>query len=197
MLSNREPRLRLVLDECVSRRLSVKRRTKYDISHTIDILGWGTSDSEIVRYLLTGEYDYFVTSDRGLLRDCERHGVRAVRYHRGSLYFETGEVVELGKHSIYFNKGDGRRAKISYRLKGYFFCARRHYRKHVQRPLRKQALRLVRKCAVFRARLGDEIMRARKRKLSKCKICKLQCRNPSRLANHLIHNHKGLLRALG
>lgn len=157
--------LRVLIDECVTRRLIVKlpKSANFDIVHSVDVqeLGWGASDSEILRFLQRAEYDLFVTADNALIKDCVRHGIRSAKYDMGKIYLESGEVLTVGKYRP-SGTGDGvlkqRRKSLKYRIKGVYFGLRRRYREY----------------------------RAEKmRRASKCKICGVQCRSPARLQGHL------------
>lgn len=132
--------VRLVLDECVSRRLVVEspQGIKFEVKHTIEALGFGASDNEILRYLHRGDYDWFVTSDKALIKDCKRHGINVVRYHRGSLYFESTEIMRIGTHYL-FDEGNGvYRCSLGFRLRGLYFDLRQWCYLRTPKRLRKR-----------------------------------------------------------
>ena len=93
----------LLLDECVTRRCTISSTNceNFNIQHTVRIrtLGPGSSDCQIVQYLLRNKQCFFVTEDRELYYICRQLGITCGLYDKGICHVNENLQIELGKHN--------------------------------------------------------------------------------------------------
>jgi hypothetical protein len=194
------PQLRLLLDECVSRRLvvSLSMRKNFDIVHTVDIagLGWGAQDEDIMQYAVqTGRI--VITQDTDFLHECLRRNVAVAYYYAGRVtFYDDLPDLRLGRHynlkKEHVHTGSPILHLAKYRLGGVYLGLRKRYRVHILQPSQKITRPIVKQCK----RPFREYLKCRRKakllKASKCKVCGVHCRDTQRLRNHMIHDHYGL-----
>ncbi|AIF84170.1 hypothetical protein NTE_02115 [Candidatus Nitrososphaera evergladensis SR1] len=178
MIKVETPCKRLLLDECVTRRLVLRlpKSANIDIEHSLDVAGLGmaASDDDILAYAIKTNRT-IVTIDRKFIRECLIKKVPVATYDKGTARFHgSGESLWLGKHYEYRKVSvrliEAEKKTLMGNVRNCVYGSRRHIRKHI-RPV----ILLYRKL---------KAMTPQGRR-SKCKVCGIQHRSPQRLQNHL------------